>query len=326
MNAVDKIEHEHQAKMPDTSGMSLAKSQIAWATAVQQGCSEAWRPLFESMRKWVFKFSKRIMLGRVGAQASSDLMDDLMAEAEMMIFANIERFNPSVAGWMTWSTWFVRAAVGRFISSNQQTVRLPFGAQELATKIRKFSESYLSVNGREPQDAEIIREFEISKYTLTIIHSSNRKMESVDAPAFRQDSYGMTNLDRLPCKKPVAIETVLEDEQAARVRKAVALLSQEDPKLGRVISAHFGLNTEERTFADIGRSMGLSRERIRQLETIALSRLYVLMHEVDATEPVTKPASKHWMRINGLCVRCMTRKTGRADGVCTYCTGKLTKR
>lgn len=313
MSELSRVGKVERAGMPDTAGMKLHEKQAAWAVAVQNGCHEAWKPLFDSTSSWAYRVASRLMLGRLGGQTSNDTIADLMAEIQLRLYEHIDEFDPQRASWVTWTTWQIRAAAGRSITNCSRTVRLPSGLQEIAGKVKAFAVAFEKENRRQPTSAEVMRALGVSSRRLQTIYRSEQKTVSIDEPNGFGDRIAATP----DLSKPSALETVLEDEQREVVRAAVAKLAEEDPRMVRIIRSRFGFgNGEPRILSDVGKQFGLTRERIRQLEVRALARLRDMLSDGGA-----RSRKQTFAKSKVPCADCK-RWTAHASKICGRCSKK----
>lgn len=313
MSEMQKVEKVERASMPDVTGMKMHERQAAWAVAVQNGCHEAWKPLFDSTASWAYRVASRLMLGRLGGQTSNDTISDLMAEVQLRIYEHINEFDPTRASWVTWTTWQIRAAAGRSITNCARTVRLPSGLQEVAGKVKAFTVAFEKDNRRQPTSAETMHALGVSNRRLQTIHRSEQRTVSIDEPNGQSD-----RLMSLPdLSKPSALDVVLGDEQREVVRAAVAKLAEEDPRMVRIIRSRFGFDSgEPKILSEVGEQFGVTRERVRQLEVVALARLRDIL--IGAAPRQRKNASA---KAKVPCLGCR-RWTAHASKICGRCSSK----
>ena len=196
---------------------------------------------------------------------------DVISEGNIGLMTAVDRFDPlKGAKLSTYAAWWIRQSIKRALSGQSKTIRLPAYLGDKISKMRRVA-LYLSEElGREPTDDELGEEIGIASGKVSQLKAASIHPASLDAPISDDD---LTEFG----------ESV-EDEQA---RTPFELLRDKDlhndvdgllkglnDREKKIISQRFGFDGGERkTLEEIGRKLRVSRERIRQLENIALSKL-----------------------------------------------------
>jgi RNA polymerase primary sigma factor len=199
---------------------------------------------------------------------------DLIQEGNSGLMKAAAKFDPARGTrFSTFATWWIRQSVSRSVAEQSRTVRVPGHAYDAMTRVREVQAKLLRQAGREPSLEEVARASHVS------VDEARRTIRLLRAPV---------SLDRsLEEGEDSPFARVLEDRAAGRPEDgAMLLFLREDVRsvLGRleprerdVLSRRFGLDREPPgTLEEIGRVMGLTRERVRQIEAVALRRLRIL--------------------------------------------------
>jgi RNA polymerase primary sigma factor len=196
---------------------------------------------------------------------------DLISEGNIGLIRAVERFDLSKrAKLSTYAVWWIRQSIKRAISNQGKIVRLPVHLGDKISKIRRAALHMSQELGREPTDDELSVEIGIASEKVSDLRSAGIRPASLDA-LMSDDStteFGETVADE-ETRTPFE---VLRDKDLRR--KVEGLLQELDDREKKIISQRFGIGSGERkTLQHIGNKLGVSRERIRQLENGALEKL-----------------------------------------------------
>jgi len=218
----------------------------------------------------VLSFATR-MLGR------GLLLHDLIQEGNLGLMRAAEKFDHRRGHrFSTYASWWVKQQMARAIADQAKTIRLPVHLDESRKKVRQVRTAFAQEHGHEPSEAELRERSGLSPEKLRTIERLTPEPLSLQAPvgADREAELGDFTADR---STPAPDEAIAE----ARMRRATrALLEGLTPREQDILRKRFGLDdTPEHTLAEIGVSMSLSRERIRQIEAEALRKLRAASEE-----------------------------------------------
>jgi RNA polymerase primary sigma factor len=169
----------------------------------------------------------------------------------------------------TYAFWGIRSAVMRELNFLRRTVRLPRNLHEQLAKLRKAEAALLQELGREPEEEEVAAALGCTPEKITELRCYQQHGQSLDAPLGEESetTFGETLADR-------DAGTPAEHAEAAdRVEALREVLAQLTPRELEVIRLRHGLDGEELTLDAIGQRQGVSRERIRQIEAVALRKM-----------------------------------------------------
>ena len=196
---------------------------------------------------------------------------DLVSEGNIGLMKAVERFDPKKGGKLsTYASWWIKQSIKRALANQSKTIRLPVHLVDKIGKIRRVAAQMTEELGREPSNEELAEELGLA--TAKVAHLKNVAVRpaSLDAKINADDDTAFGDLvsdDR--AEDPFA---ALRDKD---LREEVGdLLDVLDPRERKIISFRFGLGGgKERTLEEVGRKFGVTRERIRQLQNIALLKM-----------------------------------------------------
>ena len=198
-------------------------------------------------------------------------LDDLVSEGNMGLLRAVEGFEPSMnTRFSTYASYWIKQSIKRAIVNTAKTIRIPAYMAELLTKWRRATNQLSDELGRMPTHEEIAKELGLSKKKLAIIKKAIR-VANAGAQADQSEA-GWSIEEMLMDNRSDTPDA--EMGKSDDLKQVLGLLSKMDPREASVLRMRFGLNDEEpKTLKEIGECLGLTRERVRQIENEALAKL-----------------------------------------------------
>lgn len=238
--------------------------EIELGRAIQKGDDQARNRLVQANLRLVVNIAKRY--------ANRGLpLQDLIQEGSMGLVRAAERFDPERGfKFSTYATWWIRQAITRALANTSRTIRLPVHVTETVQKIRQAAAKLWAELGRQATLDELAEKANLPREKVSLALRSSESLISLDAPCGigADSSIGdMLTDDLLPGPDEAASTQIL-------IQETRLLLKNLSPREREVIDLRYGLTSGiPLSLPEIGKRVGVSRERVRQIETQALRKL-----------------------------------------------------
>jgi RNA polymerase primary sigma factor len=212
---------------------------------------------------------------------------DLISEGNIGLIKAIERFDPAKrAKLSTYAAWWIKQSIKRALSNQGKTIRLPVHLGEKVAKVNRVARQMSEELGREPTDDELGEEIGIAVEKVSQLKAIAIRPASLDAPVSNDDltEFGESVGDEAA---QTPFELLRDKDLQDKVSGLLDVLNEREKK---IISQRFGFDGGERkTLEEVGATLGVTRERIRQLQNAALSKLRHALSQKEKEDPIRLP-------------------------------------
>jgi len=240
------------------------EEEVVLAGRIKKGDQEARHKMVRSNLRLVVK------IARDYSNFGLPLLD-LISEGNIGLMKAVERFDPQKGGKLsTYAAWWIKQSIKRALANQSKTIRLPVHLVDKIAKLRRVSAQLTEELGREPTDQEMAEEVGMAEAKVAALKSAAIRPTSLDQPISDDDSTALGDIigdDQAFDPYEILRDKDLRDE----VGDLLAVLDDRERK---IINSRFGLDGQKsKTLEEVGVKFGVTRERIRQLQNIALRKL-----------------------------------------------------
>jgi RNA polymerase primary sigma factor len=255
------------------------KDEIVLAARIKKGDTEARSQMIKANLRLVVKIAHDY------SNLGMPLLD-LISEGNIGLMKAVERFDPAKGAKLsTYAAWWIKQSIKRALANQAKTIRLPVHLVDKISKMKRAAMKLSEKLGREPTDAELAKVLDVPAAKVAQLRTISVRPASLDAPIGEDDTTEFSEI--------VADETAVTPFEILRDKTlrndVIDILSELEPREAEILTLRFGLDgSKPQTLEDVGRQYKVTRERVRQIQNIALTKLHRIMDKQDQPAPITK--------------------------------------
>ncbi len=259
------------------SKLLTPKEEVMLAKRIQKGDAKAREQMIKSNLRLVVK------IARDYEDYGLPLLD-LINEGNMGLMKAVERFDPKKGAKLsTYASWWIKQSIRRALANQSKTIRLPVHVVDKLFHMRRAAVKLQEELGREATDEELAEELGTTPFRVARLRSAAIRPASLDAPIGDDDTNRFGDLVEDE-RADTPYEQLEDKTNTDLVREMMQTL---DPREATILRYRFGLDGGgEKTLEDVGKKFGVTRERIRQLQNIALKKLRKRIEDRESVQEV----------------------------------------
>jgi RNA polymerase primary sigma factor len=204
---------------------------------------------------------------------------DLISEGNIGLMKAVERFDPAKGGKLsTYGSWWIKQAIKRALANQSKTIRLPVHLVDKISKMRRVAMKLQEELGHEPSDEELAAELGTTAGRITQMRSAAARPTSLDAPISDDDSNNFSEV----VEDERAVDPYHELEDKTVVNMLQDMVKHLNEREATILQYRFGLDGgTEKTLEEVGVKFNVTRERVRQIQNLALRKLRKMIEKLE---------------------------------------------
>jgi len=250
------------------------EEEIVLAARIKKGDKEAREHMIKANLRLVVKIARDY-------EGLGLPLLDLISEGNIGLMKAVERFDPSKGGKLsTYGSWWIKQSIKRALANQSKTIRVPVHLVDKISKMRRAALRMQEELGREPTDEELAAELGTTAARVSQMRTASIRPASLDAPVGDDDSNNYSEI--VEDERAINPYDELEDKTVTGMLQE--MVKHLDKREATILEYRFGLDGgTERTLEEVGEKFGVTRERVRQIQNLALRKLRKMIEKFEQT-------------------------------------------
>ncbi|MBP9854132.1 MAG: sigma-70 family RNA polymerase sigma factor [Candidatus Omnitrophica bacterium] len=254
-----------------------AAEEITLSRKIQEGDKDARNQMIRSNLRLVISIAKRYV--NLGVPLS-----DLIEEGNIGLMKSVEKFDPDRGfRFSTYAAWWIKQGISRAIIDQGKMIRVPVYMNEDILKYKKIVEKLTHQYKRKPTVGEVAKKLKVSVDKVRELENSIAKMSSLDAPIGEEGDGQVKDIIQ-------DFNILAPDEELEKFfdkERAIGYLDLLNERERKILEMRYGLSDgEARTLAEIAKALGISRERVRQIEAGTIKKIRQIIEQKEKNHDV----------------------------------------
>jgi len=249
------------------------QEEIVLANRIKQGDKKAREQMIKANLRLVVKIARDY-------EGIGLPLLDLISEGNIGLMKAVERFDPDKGAKLsTYASWWIKQSIKRALANQSKTIRLPVHLIDKISKMRRSALRLQEELGREPTDDELAHELGVTASRVAELRMASVRPASLDAPLGDDDASSFADI--VQDENADSPYEQLQDKTVLRMLHE--MVKSLNPREASILKARFGLEGGSQLSLDeVGRTFGVTRERIRQIQSTALNKLRKMIEKLEA--------------------------------------------
>ena len=251
------------------------EEEIELAKRVQKGDAQAREEMIKANLRLVVRLAR-------GYEGIGLPLLDLISEGNIGLMKAVERFDPTKGAKLsTYGSWWIKQAMKRALANQAKTIRLPVHVLDKISKMNRTARRLREVFGREPTDQELGEELGVPESSVAQMRMAAIRPSSLDAPVGNDETSSFGDVVR----DENAEDPYEKLEEKASTDALQSMVKKLKPREAAILRARFGLDGGAQTTLDeVGEKFGVTRERARQIQNVALRKLRKMLELLETAK------------------------------------------
>ena len=263
LNLIEKNYFNTYLKDIGNEQLLSGNDEIKLTKSIKENDQKAFDKLIRSNLRFVVSVAKQY-------QGNGISLNDLINEGNLGLIRAVKRFDETkCCKFISYAVWWIRQSILQAINEYNKTVRLPLNRIGTFNRLSRISANLEQELKRKPTLKEIAQTMNLEEKEVCEVVKTSKHFIHLDAPLFQDDSYNLSEV-LVDTRSQSTDDNLIKESLKSSINNVLLLLSERE---SNVVRCYFGFESKQMTLDEIGNEMGLTRERVRQIEAKAIRKI-----------------------------------------------------